>query len=305
MEELTARYFDIKKFAVHDGPGIRTTLFLKGCPLHCVWCHNPESISCRPQLAFLPQKCIGCGECARVCGSGAVTISGEALSYDRGKCTVCGKCAEVCLGEARRLYGKTVTVSEAETALLADKSFYDASKGGVTVSGGEPLLQADFVAALFARLKESGVHTAVDTCGCVPFSEFEKVLPYTDMFLYDVKHTDPGMHRKYCGRENGLILENLARLDKTGKDIEIRIPFVPGVNTDDETVTSMGRLFASCRHISRVKILPYHSMARSKYTSVGMEDTLPSVDSPSDEMLDRAAEIMCAMGVGAVNGRKS
>ena len=188
---------------------------------------------------------------------------------------------------------------------MEDKSFYETSGGGVTVSGGEPMMQADFVAALFKKLCENGVHTALDTCGYVKYSEYEKVIPYTKMFLYDLKHIDSKKHEEAVGKPNELILENLLKLDKTGIDIEIRIPFVPGVNTDEETVRGMGEFLSQCKHITRVKVLPYHSLAGSKYESLDMENTLPKVDSPSDELLDWAADIISSYGVKAVSGRKS
>ena len=302
---MTANYIDIKKFAVHDGPGIRTTLFFKGCPLKCKWCHNPESISFERQLSYLPNKCIGCGECVAVCPAAAHEIGDNGHIFIRSSCEGCGKCEEVCLGDALKLYGKEITLDEAYDILMEDKSFYETSGGGVTVSGGEPMMQADFVAALFKKLCENGVHTALDTCGYVKYSEYEKVIPYTKMFLYDLKHIDSKKHEEAVGKPNELILENLLKLDKTGIDIEIRIPFVPGGNTDEETVRGMGEFLSQCKHITRVKVLPYHSLAGSKYESLDMENTLPKVESPSDELLDWAADIISSYGVKAISGRKS
>lgn len=302
---MTAKYIDIKKFAVHDGPGIRTTLFLKGCPLHCKWCHNPESISFDKQLSYLSTKCIGCGECVTVCPTSSHSISENGHIFNRQGCIGCGACEEACLADALKLYGKEITVEEAYDVIMEDKSFYDNSGGGATISGGEPMMQADFVAELFKKLRESGVHTAIDTCGYVKYSEYEKVIPYTNMFLYDLKHIDSDKHKAAVGKPNELILENLLKLDKTGIDIEIRIPFVPGINTDEETVRGMAEFMSRCKHITRVKVLPYHSLAGSKYESLDMENTLPRVDSPSDEMLDWAADIISSYGVNAISGRKS
>ena len=302
---MVAKYIDIKKFAVHDGPGIRTTLFVKGCPLHCKWCHNPESISFEKQLSYLYAKCIGCGECVSVCPTGSHNISEKGHIFNRQSCIGCGACEEACLGDALKLYGKDITLEEAYNVIMEDKSFYDNSGGGATISGGEPMMQADFVAALFKKLRESGVHTAIDTCGYVKFSEYEKVIPYTNMFLYDLKHIDSKKHKAAVGKPNELILENLLKLDNTGIDIEIRIPFVPGINTDEETVRGMAEFMSRCRHITRVKVLPYHSLAGSKYESLDMENTLPKVDSPSDEMLDWAADLISSYGVNAISGRKS
>ena len=302
---MVAKYIDIKKFAVHDGPGIRTTLFLKGCPLKCQWCHNPESIGFGGELSYLHNKCIGCGECVAVCPQGAHSFGENGHIFDRSKCIGCGKCDNICLGDAAKFYGNCITVEQAFKVLMEDKSFYDGSGGGVTISGGEPMMQADFVAELFKKLCENGVHTALDTCGYVKFSEYEKVIPYTKMFLYDIKHIDSKKHEEAVGKPNELILENLLKLDKTGIDIEIRIPFVPGVNTDEETVRGIGKFLSQCKHITRVKVLPYHSLAGSKYESLDMENTLPKVESPSDELLDWAVDIIASYGVKAVSGRKS
>lgn len=302
---MKAKYIDIKKFAVHDGPGIRTTLFVKGCPLHCKWCHNPESISFEGQLSYLQAKCTGCGECVTQCSVGAHAVNENGHFFDREKCISCGKCESVCLGDALKFYGKEISLDEAYNIIMEDKSFYDNSGGGATISGGEPMMQADFVAALFKRLCEAGVHTALDTCGYVKYSEYEKVIPYTKMFLYDLKHIDSEKHRAAVGKPNELILENLLKLDSTGIDIEIRIPFVPGVNTDEATVRGMAEFMSRCKNITRVKVLPYHSLAGSKYESLGMENTLPRVDSPSDELLDWAADIISSYGVKAISGRKS
>ena len=243
--------FDIKRFAVHDGPGIRTTVFFKGCPLKCVWCHNPEGISFQPQTAFYQNKCIGCGECKK-----------ESFT------------AADCLGNARVRYGKELSLEELLPQLLADRAFYRSSQGGVTLSGGECLTQADFCAALLKALKEEGVHTAVDTCGFIPRAALEKVLPYTDLFLYDLKALDEEVHIRCTGQSNRLILENLAYLDQTGKSIEIRIPYVPQWN-GDQPIKIRDHL-KTFKNVGRVRILPYHNYAGSKYAALGMENTLPA-----------------------------
>ena len=187
---MKARIFEVKRFAVHDGDGIRTTVFFKGCPLKCVWCHNPEGISTKSELAYYAHKCIVCGECQNVCPTGAHTIENGKHSFNREKCIICGKCTDVCLSDALILYGKEMTVEELLPVLLKDKDFYDNSGGGVTLSGGECLMQADFCAELLQMLKKEGINTAVDTCGYVPKESIDKVLPYTDTFLYDIKAID-------------------------------------------------------------------------------------------------------------------
>ena len=299
--DTTGMLMDVKRFAVHDGPGIRTTLFLKGCPLRCVWCHNPEGIAFKPQVAYYEHKCIGCGECARACAQGAHKLSETSHRYLRESCNACGACEEVCLGEAMKLYGRAVTVEEAAALALEDVDFYGET-GGVTVSGGEPLLQAAFVAVFLAGMKARGVLTAVDTCGCVPWEAFSKVLPHADLFLYDVKHMDPRRHKELTGAGNALILENLRRLSDAGKHIEIRIPLVPGCNDDPRTLEQMGAFLGGLR-VEKVRVLPYHALARAKYRALGLNDTMPEVAPPTDAGLDRAVERLRQYGLDAVSGR--
>lgn len=279
---------DIKRFAVHDGPGIRTTVFLKGCPLKCVWCHNPEAIGYKPQLAFYQNKCIGCMACVELCPEGAHQNDAGSHRFLRDRCVGCGTCESGCLGDALKFYGTAVTLEALLPRLLEDRDFYETSGGGVTISGGECLMQADFCAELLRQLKEEGIHTAVDTCGFVSKEAFDKVLPYTDLFLYDLKAIDEEVHRRCTGQSNRLILENLSRLDALGKDIEIRIPYVPGYNHDQ--VEKIRNFLQNLTHITAVKVLPYHNYAGSKYTSLDMENTLPP-QLPTEEEVAQAQAI--------------
>lgn len=262
----TAIISDIKRFAVHDGDGIRTTVFFKGCPLKCVWCHNPESIDFKPQVAFYKNKCIGCGECRKE-----------------------NFIAEECLGEARVLYGKEMTAEELLPLLLEDKDFYENSGGGVTLSGGECLCQADFCAKLLKALKEKNINTAVDTCGFVPKESIDKVMPYTDTFLYDIKAIDEDVHIKCTGKSNKTILENLKYIDSCNKSIEIRIPYVPEYN--DNQIDEIAAFLKPLKNIKAVKILPYHNYAGSKYVALGMENTLPQI-LPTEEDIKNAEEML-------------
>jgi len=296
-----ALLMDIKRFAVHDGPGIRTTLFLKGCSLKCIWCHNPEGISRMPQLALYAHKCIRCGVCAEVCPAGVHGFTEEGHGLFRENCIGCGACAEACLGEALTLYGRPISLEEAYSLATEDAAFYRET-GGVTVSGGEPLLQPDFVAELFAKLKAAGIHTAADTCGNVPWESFEKLLPVTDLFLYDMKHIDPEAHRKLTGADNRRILENLQKLSDAGAKIEIRMPLVPGANDGEETLRGIGAFLGKLK-LLRMKVLPYHAMARSKYAALELPDTMPEVHSPTDEELQKAVALLRSFGVNAVSGR--
>ncbi len=258
--------FEIKRFAVHDGDGIRTTVFFKGCPLRCVWCHNPEGLLRQAQTAYYEHKCIGCGECKK-----------EGFSIEK------------CLGEALILYGKEITVDELLPILLDDREFFENTGGGVTLSGGECLIQADFCAKLLKKLKEDGIHTAVDTCGFVSKEALDKVIPYTDVFLYDIKAYDEDVHIKCTGISNQVILENLRYLESIGKDIEIRIPFVPSCNNDQ--IEKIAHFLSDFEHITKVRILPYHNYAGSKYAALNMENTLPRT-LPTDTALDQARNLI-------------
>lgn len=270
---MKANIFQIKRFAVHDGDGLRTTVFFKGCPLKCVWCHNPEGIAVKPQLGYFEHKCISCGECVSACPNGAHKINSEKHFFNRELCNNCGMCEEVCLGNAITFYGKEYTIDELLSILLEDKDFYDNSNGGVTLSGGECLLYADFCENLLKKLKENKIDTAVDTCGFVPKSTLDKVIPYTDVFLYDIKAFDSNVHKKYTGQSNEIILENLRYLDAKGCKIEIRIPFIPGIN--DGEIDKIGEFLKTLNNIIKVKVLPYHNYAGSKYQSLSMINTLP------------------------------
>lgn len=282
---MNATIFDIKRFAVHDGDGIRTTVFFKGCPLQCVWCHNPEGISPRPQLACYPAQCLNCGSCASRCGSGAHGMEGGMHRFRREVCTGCGSCASDCPGNALTFYGKTVSVAELLPILLEDKDFYDNSGGGVTLSGGECLMQADFCAELLRRLKENGVRTAVDTCGFVPRESIDRVLPYTDSFLYDLKAVDEAVHIRCTGQSNAPILDNLCYLDRAGAAIELRVPYVPDRN--DGEMEKIAAFADTLQNVTGVRLLPYHNYAGSKYEALDMKNTLPP-RLPTEEELEKA-----------------
>lgn len=288
---------DIKRLAVHDGPGIRTTVFLKGCPLSCLWCHNPESIRNTPEIGLFHNRCTLCRECENVCPENCHSFFGNEHKIDRSRCIACGKCVSACLNNALILYGRRISVREAADMILEDRAFYASSGGGATVSGGEPLLQVDFCADLFRILGEEKIHRAVDTCGYVPWNSFEKILPFTDLFLFDLKQMDSGKHRACTGIPNERILENLERLSLTGTPIEIRMPLIPGLNLEDSHLRHAGKFLAGLENISAVRLLPYHSFARSKYRTVGHADTLPCVPTPPDEEMARAEKIIAGFGL--------
>ena len=285
---------EIKHFAVHDGPGIRTTVFLKGCPLHCRWCHNPEGIRPEPELAVLYSRCTGCGRCAAVCPCHKIE-NGE-HRFDLGSCRHCGKCANACLHDALILYGYSASVETVARDVLSDRPFYRHG-GGVTISGGEPLLQPEFCTDLLSQLQTEKIHCAIDTSGEAPWDILEQLLSVTDLFLYDLKHIDHEKHQKYTGRGNRRILENLKRLSLTGKEIEIRIPVIPGFNDSDDEIAASGDFLAGLRNISGVRLLPYHSLARSKYLSLGRKDTMPQATSPDSTRLRHIADILRRRGL--------
>ena len=298
----SARYIDIKRFAVHDGPGIRTTLFLKGCPLRCIWCHNPESRQPQPELAIHYPKCTLCGECAKACSCHKI-VNGT-HEFNRAECKACGKCENACLSNALELFGKMITVEEAMEKLLEDRIFY-ADDGGITISGGEPLLQSEFCRELLKGMKSENIQCAIDTCGNVPWSAFEAILPYADMFLYDFKCADPEKHCRLTGCRNELILNNLKRLNETGKDIEIRMIMVPEHNMSEQDLHAAGEFLSSMKNISAVRLLAYHSLARSKFKAVGHPDTMPYVESPTAEMLEECAEIIRSYSIKAINSLRN
>lgn len=294
--------FGVKRFEIHDGEGIRSTLFLKGCPLRCRWCHNPEGLSAQALVAYYAQKCVGCTGCVEVCPAGCHHIEGRVHRFDRQNCTACGSCAEICPQGALTLFGRRITTQEILPELLADRVFYENSGGGVTLSGGEPLIQAAFCQELLKWLKEDGIHTAVDTCGYVDRQAIDAVLPYVDQFLYDVKAVDEAVHIRCTGVSNRRILENLVYIDGCGKAIEIRIPYVPGMN--DGEIDRIGAFLSKRKMVSRVKVLPYHSFAGSKYEALGIENTMSPTEPPDDDALSKAVACLKSFDLNAVSGRE-
>lgn len=279
---MKANIVEIKRFAVHDGDGIRTTVFFKGCPLKCLWCHNPETLSPKRQLAFYRHKCVGCGKCASACT--CHKFSGNSHVIDRIKCILCGKCVKICPQNALEIFGKEVDTADICEVLLHDKAFYSESGGGITLSGGECLLQSDACREILKTMKHNGINTAIDTCGFVSREALDRVIPYTDIFLYDVKALDDDVHKKCTGQSNKIILDNLKYLDRIGAKIEIRIPNIPGFNAGQ---TDKIKVFLSAfNNITKVRVLPYHDYAASKYAALEMENTLPEM--PPDSGIEQS-----------------
>jgi pyruvate formate lyase activating enzyme len=294
--------FDIKRFSIHDGPGIRTTVFFKGCPLNCRWCHNPESQALERELIFRASRCIRCGACLEACDQGAIFWDGDGVSTDRENCVISGACVEVCYAEAREIIGREMTVAEVMAEIERDIAFYDESGGGVTFSGGEPLLQRDFLLALLRACKEKEIHTALDTCGFSTWETLDDVREHVDLFLYDLKLMDDAKHRQFTGVSNELILKNLQMLSTQGYDIFLRVPIIPGINDDDENIRQIGTFAAALPHLNRVDILPYHRAAAEKYHRLNKVYGLPETRPPSDERMAEITRILEELGLQVKTG---
>ena len=278
--------FDIARWSGHDGLGIRSVVFFKGCPLRCAWCHNPESQRSEPDLLYLEIKCIGCGRCVATCPSGTRHISDDGLATDRGLCDNCGRCVEACYTEALQLSGRGMSVQEVIDEVAQDQVFYRNSGGGVTLSGGEPAAQPRFAAGIARGCTDLGIHVALESCGCVPWAAFARLVPYVDLFLYDLKIMDPERHRQHTGSSNQLALANLERLAGAGASIQVRVPLIPDHTDGDDNLEAICR-FASGLGIRRVAFLPYNPSTAAKYSWLERDDVPPSLTQQSRERLDQ------------------
>ncbi|HOI45024.1 MAG TPA: glycyl-radical enzyme activating protein [Candidatus Aminicenantes bacterium] len=294
--------FDIRRYSVHDGPGIRTTVFFKGCPLRCPWCHNPEGLSQEIEIMVKAGLCIAeCRECLAACRPKALSKSMKSVRLNRALCTLCGECAEVCPTEAVRMVGRRMTVSEVMTEVEKDRVFYGQSGGGVTFSGGEPLLQPQFLREVLDACRERGFHTAVDTCGFASPEIMADIARRADLFLYDVKLIDDSRHRKIVGESNGPILDNLRGLVRLGKDIMARIPLVAGVNSDEASLREMADFLESVGGIRRISLLPYHALGKEK--SWRLHGKRPAVfQAPPEEFVAAARKELEKRGFEVVRG---
>lgn len=286
---ISGEIFDIKKYAIHDGPGIRTTVFFKGCPLSCWWCHNPESIQIAVQRMFRESRCIDCKDCIQSCPHDAIEDSAKGPQWLPSLCQYCQICADVCPSEAVEFIGKTMTIEEVMSEITKDTVFYDESEGGVTFSGGEPLLQPAFLLELLDACGHLDHHRTVDTSGYADTETLLSVADRTDLFLYDLKHMDPEKHHTYTGVSNEKILTNLKQLSDHGANIVVRLPIVPGINSDDENIDQTGAFLSKLSGVQRVDLLPYHCAATAKYKHLGLDCTIAETERPSEEHLKAIA----------------
>lgn len=314
-KELTGKFYDIQGFSVHDGPGIRLTLFMKGCPLRCLWCHSPESQNFPTELNWMEVKCVGtekCGNCLSACPNGAISLGrkkpdlqgdGEIqlITVDRDKCDNCGKCAEACTAKALYMCGDDYTIDEVMKRVKRDVPFYNKSGGGVTISGGECLCQPEFLLELLKRCKDEGIHTAVDTTGFAKWEVIEPILPYTDLFLYDLKCMDSALHKQVTGVPNELILENAKKIAAAGGKFQIRIPTIPMVNDSVEAFDAVGKFICELGDsVELVQLLPYHTLGTVKWERLNRKGPVLEAIPPTDELMQARKKQLEDMGLNVM-----
>ncbi len=297
MTSVTGTVFNIQRYSIDDGPGIRSTVFLKGCPLSCVWCSNPESQNLEPELMHRGSLCKRCYRCVAACPVGAITVGADGIVIDRDVCTVCGDCVEVCPHDAMRITGKQMTVDEVFALVKRDSDFYRDSGGGVTLSGGEVLLQSEFALELFKRLHEAGIHTCLDTSGQGDTEGLRRLLPYVDLVYFDIKHIDPRIHRAETGRSNENILRNFELVAASDKPLAVRVPVVPGFNDSSDAISDIAELVAVHAPRATVHLLPYHRYGQQKYAMLGLDYELAAAETPSPEFMKAACNIVESRGL--------
>ncbi len=280
------KVINIQKYSIHDGDGIRTTIFFKGCPLSCLWCHNPESQNYSEELMYNEEKCAGCMACIDICHQGAISKKENHVVTDRNKCEMCKECIDYCINNAREIVGKEYTVTQLIKEVEKDRMFYEESNGGITLSGGEVMTQnMDYVEELLKKLKRRGHNIAIDTCGQAPYENYKRVLNYVDNFLYDIKLMDKEKHIKYVGKSDEVILDNLKKLSEAGANINIRIPMVEGINTDDKSIEEFIKCLKDNINVQKINLLPYHNTGRSKYERLQKVYEGVNFEAPNEERM--------------------
>jgi pyruvate formate lyase activating enzyme len=296
--------FNVQHYSIHDGPGIRTTVFMKGCPLRCAWCQNPESQKLQPELFFNAEACTGCGSCVQVCPVKAIEIVEGKSKTNRKLCSGIGKCAEVCPNEARTLMGRVVTAGEVFKEVNGDSIFYQRSGGGVTLSGGDPVAQPEFSISILKLCKDAGIHTAIETSGCVKWEILSQILNYVDLVLYDFKEMEPAKHKTHTGVSNALILDNVRKIYHERQiPLLARVPVVPGFNDSVENITATARFVANeLGKDVKVHLLPYHRLGETKYERLEYISTTTSIKPPTDEQMAKLNEIVASFGLTVAIG---
>ena len=294
---ISGTIFDIKRFAIHDGPGVRTTVFFKGCPLNCWACHNPEGQQVGSDLLIRDERCSLCGDCLDVCPRDAISQNGNGIQIDRLRCDLCGACADACLRGALEIAGKSVAVNDVVRQIERDVVYYDESGGGVTFSGGEPLAQPDFLLALLTECKQRDISTVVDTSGYAPLTVVRSVVDLVDLFLYDLKLVDSHRHKDFTGVPNGPILENLTWLSEHGSRVTVRLPLIPDVNDDEENLRALASFLSSLSRPHPIDILPYHRTGVDKYARLGRSYHLSDKQPPSEARVATAAQLLEQTGL--------
>ncbi len=299
LEDIEGTVFDIQDYSIHDGPGIRTVVFLKGCPLNCLWCSNPESQSPRPELGVALNRCTGCGRCIEVCPAHAVSMSPDGgMLFERSACIVCGKCAVVCNQGVRKVFGKPMSVTEVVREIMRSAPFYTRSGGGVTISGGEPLLQFEFLRALLFRCRQKYLHTAVETCGYVRDRKMlEEIAASVDLFLYDIKCIDNERHRRFTGVSNRVILENAQFISEIEKDLVVRVPVIPGFNDNVEAMQGIADFAKTLDSLIEVDLLPFHGLGKFKYDMLDREFQYGAESAPEPEQVDLFRDVFSKRGI--------
>jgi glycyl-radical enzyme activating protein len=290
---------DIQRFSIHDGPGIRTTVFFKGCSQRCFWCHNPETLDPRPQLQRYLDRCIACGACFERCPQGAHTLVDGVRGFDREACLACGACVDTCYAQALVMIGEVKSAEQIVAVVDRDRAFYETSGGGVTLSGGEPLLQLDFAEEILDRCRSIGIHTAIETAANMPWEDIARIVPLTDLLMMDIKTMDDARHRDATGVSNTRILENAGRLGTTQVPLIVRTPIVPGVNDDEASVSAIAAFVVRLPNLEAYELLRFHAMAQSKYDSLEMDHRARGLTAPSTQRMAELTEVARGYGLNA------